>query len=760
MGEERTVITRLENENARLREDLAKLKTGCMHRALFGAVPDPTLVAENASGFIVEANDAAVALFRRSREKLIGLHFADIHPREIRALARAEFENRPPDGSPPPPIRIEVESSDGEIHVVELHGRVFIHEGVDYTVGVFRDISSRLRVEEELRKSEERLRIQIERAPFSVQVFSPKGETIYVNKAFERLWGLQLKDLEGYNILRDPQLRRHRILPHLERAFAGEFVAIPEIEYDAAETFEKGGKRYVSAYAYAAHDSKGAIDSVVLMHEDVTERVEKERALQAREWRFRGLIEHAPFSVQILDAEGNSLYVNRAFEALWGVSAEEIKNYNLFQDEQLRRKGVIEEFRRVYAGERVELPLVTYDAKEFKSGGKRKIVTVVSYPLLDERSRVENIIAIHQDVTEREEATRKLRLNEERFRAFAENSPDLIVQYDSELRLLYANPVLEGLYGMPVSTLIGKRSEEFSGEPAEIEFWGKQLRAVLATGEPRTVEYQYSFQGKPFDFFVIFVPEVIDGEAQTVTAYARNITVIRERERELREVNAAKDAFFAVVSHDLRDPLHSILSTAETLETLFDDLDDDERRRLVGFLFESSKDFGELLQGLLQWASAQSGTMRLARRTVSLRTLVEETFESVRGRAEEKSARLVNDVGDDVKVFVDPNVTKTVLRNLMTNAIKSLDEGGLAGVRARRDGAKTLATVYDNGVGMSAATLENLFYEGAKPSGFAEGAGVGLTIVKDLLERMGETISARSEPNKGSEFTFALESAS
>jgi PAS domain S-box-containing protein len=752
--------SRLEKENARLREDLAAMKKGCIHRAVYDAVPDPTLIAESATGRIVEANDAAVALFRRKREELVGLHFTDIHPRETRESARAEFENRPPDGSPPPPIRIDVESSDGAIHTVELHGRAFVHEGVDYTVGVFRDITERLGVEEELRKSEERLRTQIERAPFSVQVLSPNGETIYVNKAFERLWGLRLEDLEGYNVFHDPQLRRRRVLPHLERAFAGEFVSIPAIEYDASEEFAKGGTRYVSAYAYAAHDSKGAIDSVVLMHEDVTDRREKERERETRERRFRGLTDHAPFSVHILDRDGNTLYVNRAFERLWGVSESEIRSYNLFRDPQLKRKGVIDDFRRAYVGERVELPLITYDADEFKEGGRRKIVSVVAYPLMDDRSRVENIIVIHQDVTEREDATRRLQRNEERFRAFAESSPDLILQYDRELRLLYANPTMERFYGMPVSTIVGKRFDEITTEPEDVEFWQDKLRAVFSTKRPLTVEYQYSFQGKSRDFFVIFVPDVIEDEARAVTAYARDVTSMKTRERELRDVNAAKDAFFSVVSHDLRDPLHSILSTAETLATLYDDFDDDERRRLVGLLFDSSKNFGDLLQGLLQWSSAQSGSMRLARRTVALRPLVEEALESVRGRAGDKNARLVNDVGDDEKVFVDPNVTKTVLRNLLTNAVKSIDEGGMTGVRARREGGKVLATVYDNGVGMSAATIENLFNPGARASGFAEGAGVGLTIVKDLLDRMGESVSARSEPNKGSEFTVTLEAAS
>ncbi len=120
----------------------------------------------------------------------------------------------------------------------------------------------------------------VEQSPFSIQLFSPDGETTAVNPAWERLWGLSPDEIMGYNILKDQQLAEKGVLPYIEKGFAGESVTIPVINYDPAENEKLQGARddrWVRAFIYPLKDHDGSVQQVVLMHEDVTERILAER---------------------------------------------------------------------------------------------------------------------------------------------------------------------------------------------------------------------------------------------------------------------------------------------------------------------------------------------------------------------------------------------------------------------------------------------------------------------------------------------------
>jgi PAS domain S-box-containing protein len=144
-------------------------------------------------------------------------------------------------------------------------------------IGIIRDITDRRRAEEALGISELRFRSMIEQSPLSVQIFSPDGTTIQVNRAWEELWGVRLEQIQGYNILKDKQLVTAGIMPYIEKAFNGEATSIPAILYNPEDTIpnitkHKDPKRWVQAYIYPVKDDQGTIKEVVLMHEDITEQ--------------------------------------------------------------------------------------------------------------------------------------------------------------------------------------------------------------------------------------------------------------------------------------------------------------------------------------------------------------------------------------------------------------------------------------------------------------------------------------------------------
>ena len=139
------------------------------------------------------------------------------------------------------------------------------------------DVTDRTRAEAALRESEDRFRSMMEQSPFSIQVLSPRGDTVAVNKAFEKLWGVTAESLRGYNILRDAQIESLGFMPIVRSAFSGEQVKTPVVDYDIGVTLGAGERRTVLGVFYPIRDAAGAISSVILIHQDLTERIRAER---------------------------------------------------------------------------------------------------------------------------------------------------------------------------------------------------------------------------------------------------------------------------------------------------------------------------------------------------------------------------------------------------------------------------------------------------------------------------------------------------
>ena len=172
--------------------------------------------------------------------------------------------------------------------------------------------------------TEQRFQTLFEQAPFSVQLLSVQGRTLKVNQAWKDLWGAQDGDplleyvLGEYNMLADPQLQAKGVTPHLRRAFAGEAVRLPPIHYDPAEIGKPGVARWVEATACPILSPDGRVLEVMLIHEDVTERLLAERQLRASEAQFRTITDAIPQMVWSTLPDGYHDYYNRQWYEFTG----------------------------------------------------------------------------------------------------------------------------------------------------------------------------------------------------------------------------------------------------------------------------------------------------------------------------------------------------------------------------------------------------------------------------------------------------------
>ncbi|TBL76124.1 histidine kinase N-terminal 7TM domain-containing protein [Paenibacillus thalictri] len=238
-----------------------------------------------------------------------------------------------------------------------------------------------------------------------------------------------------------------------------------------------------------------------------------------------------------------------------------------------------------------------------------------------------------------------------------------------------------------------------------------------------------------------------------------DITENRRRYEQMEQLNRLKDELFAIVSHDIRDPLAVLLNLTEMLE--------EERPRLSeesGEVFDAVKEkvtnAYAMVENLLEWARSQRGGMTLHARSIVLSSVVQEAAKLLQSKSEVKHIRIRNEVRDNIQVCTDREAVSLILRNLLSNAVKYTKPGGVVCVDAEETDEKVVVTVRDNGVGIGPERMKLLF-GGAPVGSFSgtlgeRGTGIGLLVCKELVQRSGGEIGVNSAPGEGSMFYFSL----
>jgi signal transduction histidine kinase len=228
----------------------------------------------------------------------------------------------------------------------------------------------------------------------------------------------------------------------------------------------------------------------------------------------------------------------------------------------------------------------------------------------------------------------------------------------------------------------------------------------------------------------------------------------------LEELNATKDKFFSIISHDLLSPFNAILGFTDILIGNLKENDTSKTEKYLGFIKTSSEYARELLENLLVWARSQTGEIDFEPGKLDIRELILDNIELIRGAALKKQIRVIHSLNNVKPVHGDDNMINTVLRNLLSNAVKFTRPGGLITVSTREVDNRCEVSVKDNGTGITPGNLDKLFSLGQKYSarGTAneKGTGLGLILCREFVEKQGGKIMVKSEQGKGSDFRFTL----
>ncbi|PKQ60439.1 hypothetical protein BZG02_19445 [Labilibaculum filiforme] len=233
-----------------------------------------------------------------------------------------------------------------------------------------------------------------------------------------------------------------------------------------------------------------------------------------------------------------------------------------------------------------------------------------------------------------------------------------------------------------------------------------------------------------------------------------------EKHKELKNLNAMKDKFFKIISHDLKGPFNCIIGFTELLKEDYTILNDEARVDMINDIDRSSQHAYELLSNLLTWAQTQTGEITINKIFINLKELVTTSVDLYGLNAPGKNIDIVVNVPDDLKLMVDKNTSMIVIGNIINNAIKFTPEGGLISINVIEKKNYINLHIVDTGVGMPPEILQKLFRidenVSCKGTNNEKGTGLGLILCKEFIEKNGGCIDVNSNIGKGSEFIVTL----
>ncbi len=227
----------------------------------------------------------------------------------------------------------------------------------------------------------------------------------------------------------------------------------------------------------------------------------------------------------------------------------------------------------------------------------------------------------------------------------------------------------------------------------------------------------------------------------------------------LKELNATKDKFFSIIAHDLKSPIAAVQQATEFIIDSYDEFDKEIFLDLINDLHHSSKSLMSLLENLLNWAQSQTGHLHFNPVTLTLSKLAQSNFSILQNSANTKNISLEINIPEKLTIYADKNMICTVMRNLVSNAIKYTQNGKVT-VKAEADENNVIIAVTDTGLGINKKNIDQLFQLDTQLSTTGtnneKGTGLGLILCKAFIEKHEGTIKAESEVGKGTTFTITL----
>ncbi|MDI1482700.1 PAS domain S-box protein [Polyangium sp. y55x31] len=724
-----------------------------LYRSVFEHAFDGILVADD-EGHLVDVNPRACELLRAPRDELLRWTVFDLGPPEVAAKLREAWPAFLEAGrwKAEGPFR----RADGTTFVGEFAAQAHFMPGRH--LSILRDVSARKQSEEALRLSEQRLaRAQRIARIGSWEWVAATDETTWSDECF-RLFGLppadEKKSYADFLAFVHPD-DRARVHEAVQRALGGTCTYSIDHRIFPAD----GVERIVHAEGDVIRDEAGHIIGMTGTVQDVTAQRKAETALQKSELLFRQVLETLPVGVWVADEHGKYVLANPAAKRIWGESmaagperSGAFKAWWVDTGEEVKP----DEWalaRAVRTGETAVNELVEIEAFD----GPHKIVLNSAAPVRDPEGRILGAFGINDDVTEqhrleaeREELVRALSTERRWLRTVIDRSPIGIVLCENPRGPRFIlNRRAEELLGVdgPLADVLGLLRRRLclpdgTSVPNGDLSIERGMRGEVVSGREMIIR----IPGKP-DVPILTNASPIHSEE----GHILGAVVTYEDITPLKELERLRQEWTSVVAHDLRQPVTTIMTLAGMLARS----PDPTARRRAERIVASTERLERMIGDLLDLSRIEAHRLELVRAPTDIAALLEHVIEATEAR--DRVALCIRD--ELPAVPADAQRIEQVVENLLSNALKYGTPGTPIEIVAERRGAEIVVSVRNRGPGITAEDMRALFerfQRGRARGGTIKGLGLGLYIVRGLVEAHGGRVEAESIPGETTTFSFSL----
>jgi PAS domain S-box-containing protein len=608
-------------------------------------------------------------------------------------------------------------------------------------------------VEQRMRASEERLRLFVEHTPAAVAVLDREMRYLLVSERRLRDYGLEGQDLIGrnyYEVFPDVPERWKEV--H-RRCLAGATERCEEDRFIRPD----GQEVWLHWEICPWRDPQGEIGGIIIFSEVITDRRRAEEHLRSSEQLFRTLTDHAPVGIFQTDDAGNCLFVNDKWCALSGLTPNQAHGPGwtvaLHPDDR----------ERVFR----EWCAAAETGKDFSSeyrfrtpGGAVSWLQGSALALRDDAGTITGHIGTITDITDRKRAEDGRRAAEAQLYLVTDTMAAPVTRCDRDLTYRWVSKPYADWLGLPVDEIVGQPIRDVLGTDAFASL--RPYFERVLSGQVVRYEEQVSYPGVgPRWIHAVYSPTFdSEGVPDGWVAVVLDIDDRKRAEEALKEADRLKDEYVAMLAHELRNPLAPIRNALHIMkqpgvgETTIHQVREMAERQVLHM--------ARLLEDLLDVSRISRGRIDLRREAVDVTAVIARTVEAVRPLTQERRHEItITHPALPLRIDADPARLEQILTNLLNNAAKYTDPGGHIWLTAERKGTEVVLHVRDTGIGIAPGMLPkifDLFVQAERRVDRAQGGvGIGLTLVKRLVEMHGGSVQALSAGlGRGSEFIVRL----
>ncbi len=618
-----------------------------------------------------------------------------------------------------------------------------------------------------LKASEARWRSLVANAPDAILSLLPDGTIEFVNEEATRVVGVAQPDLMGRNVHALPESQGASMMRQLLQAAlaSGE-----PANASGAALLPDGSQRWFDARIGPVVQD-GQITRLTLIARDMTGLHEAQAALRESEARLHAALRNLPFPFYMWDTEGRYVMQNPVSADLWGDligrTPEDLDvpdwARTLWDDNR----------RRALSGESVRGEIA------YTVQGKPRVFDSLVAPVSD-GSRVLGVLGLDVDITERKHAEQAVRASEERYRRLVEEIDEVIFSTDERGSLTYVSPVVEKQSGWRPVELLGRSLQELAyaedaplvneslarlsqGLPASIDLRiqdkARQIRWVRVTGRP-------IMEGSQFTGLRGVMTDVTERKRADLALVALNAELegrVAERTRELadaysrlQELDRLKTKFVTDVSHELRTPVTNLglyLSLLERGKS-------EKQAEYLSVLREQVDRLGRLIEDILGWSRLAQEKEDFSPEPVDLNALIRPVVDAQQAGSARQGLKVIAQLqGESCMAMGDRIQLAQVITHLLANALSYTVEGTVS-ISTSLTEDRACLEVSDTGLGIGPDDLPHIFdrfYRGSQSSQLnVPGSGLGLSIVREIVEAHAGTVSVESTPGEGTTFRVLL----